>query len=705
MKLSPNLLIFFSGRALNRFKPTCLLLSVLAVWTAASTSVQAQFRIPGVKLPDISGLKIPGVPEPNIPGLDSLFKEEDPVTTSIKDVRGEVPYLDGYAPKRFRPLSSLRRGPNGGWLLQPGLYSGDIRTYCLHAGTYGPTRGSGYLYAPLMGKQRSVIRKILHNSADHPELQQHEIQSLIWAIEARAKISSLPTDLQQVASTLLPEQDIMELNGMSIDYLSDQVKDKAFGRLNSTLRPIYEAQNNLRGLLTQANAPFDQLERVAVLSGDPPRDRNSREIPEGRWTLHPGGFYVRYRSSSYSRTTLQLCVPDRSRIVRDAKGRIASVMDARGNGVETDYTDTPVPPALGVRAIQSFPFASIRLIRADIMADGKSNHEYRNVGWMFTGSPAGGNVSAGDHPGSDARLRSSMGVRHQLEDIRKSYNKNGPAWGDPIDAVDLANYRAGIVEALKGDGAPETFADDTLTRAWQSATSRWAVNLPDRSDAPIPEGTEYDPSDDVATPCENGRQRLGQSIVPCDPSSDQPSIGADHDFAGDVVGGSLDRCFRDTYGNYDNFWVRGGSVGGHKYLAINSLGKPSLEAAEAMTILKNNIVSIFPYGAEALDGPTVKVNNRFTVTARLPGPSNVICTSAGADRFVFQTIPGQHLLRGTVTFGIFKDSCGELWLFQQGRGPADEGEVRAVFNYATAQDLWESMADNLAAALRDHHSP
>ena len=42
--------------------------------------------------------------------------------------------------------------------------------------------------------------------------------------------------------------------------------------------------------------------------------------------------------------------------------------------------------------------------------------------------------------------------------------------------------------------------------------------------------------------------------------------------------------------------------------------------------------------------------------------------------------------RGSVTFGIFKDSCGELWLFQQGRGPADKGEVRAMFNYATASD-------------------
>ena len=149
-----------------------------------------------------------------------------------------------------------------------------------------------------------------------------------------------------------------------------------------------------------------------------------------------------------------------------------------------------------------------------------------------------------------------------MEDVKKSYASGGPAWGDPTDPVDLASYRAGVEKALKAGEAAETssdtpsnasFADSLLTNAWLSATYRWAVNSPEGADSPLPEGAEYDPSEDIATPCENGRQRLGQSIVPCDPASDQPPINADHDFAGDVAGGSLDRCFRDTYGNYDTF--------------------------------------------------------------------------------------------------------------------------------------------------------
>ena len=687
-------------------KPAPMLLLALTGLVAASVPAQAQFRIPGLKLPDVPGLKVPGIPEPNVPGLDGLLKEEEPVTTSIKDVRGEVPYLDGYSPRRFRPLSSLRRGPNGGWLLQPGLYSGDIRTYCLHAGTYGPTRGSGYLYAPLKGKKRGVIQKILHNSADHPELQQHDIQALIWAIEARAKFSALPAGLQHVASTLLPEQDIMDLNGASLDYFSEQARAKAFDGLSPALRPLYEAQNNLRGLLAQANAPFDQLERAAVLSGDPPEDRNSRTVPAGRWTLHPGGFFVRYVSSSYSRTTLQLCVPGRFIIKRDAQGRIVSVRDSLGSGVETDYAGPAATAAAGTKSARSYSFASIRLFRADA---GRAR-EYKNVGWAFTGDPAGGDTSpGGDRPGSGARLRASAGLLRQLEDVRKGYNRGGSAWGDPTDAVDLAAYREGVGEALTA-GAPETqapdgladdvFADVLLCSAWRCATGRWSVPPPDRADAPPPEGAEYDPSGDVAAPCETGRQRLGQSIVPCDPAPGQPSIEADGDFAGEVGGGSLGRCFRDTYGDYDNFWVRGGPAGGHPYLAINSLGKVPLGAAEAMTILKKSIASVFPYGAIPLDGPAFKVNHRFTVAARSPESADMICTRATADQFVFQTLPGRAGLRGSITFGIFKDTCGELWLFQQGRGPAGEGGARSLFDDETARDLWEIMADNLAAELR-----
>ena len=74
---------------------------------------------------------------------------------------------------------------------------------------------------------------------------------------------------------------------------------------------------------------------------------------------------MRYRSSSHSRTTLQLCVPGRFRTKRDAKGRIVSVRDSRGNGVETDYDDASAPAAGSAKRLQAYPFAVLRLLWAE----------------------------------------------------------------------------------------------------------------------------------------------------------------------------------------------------------------------------------------------------------------------------------------------------------------------------------------------------
>ncbi len=489
-------------------------LSAIISGAAFAFPAHAQFNIPG--------LSIPGMPQVNIPGMETLFKGEEAISTGIKDARGELNYLDSYSPSVYKPLTALGRGPGGGWRLQPGLYGGDIRTYCLHAGTYGPTRGDGYLYAPLKGKRRGIIRKILHNSADHPDLPQHDIQSLIWAIEARSKFDTLPADLQRTASTLLSPQEILELNGASLDYMTDEMKEQAFGKLSDSVRPIYEAQNSLRGLFTSATVPFDQLERVAVLTGNPPKGKNSRDIPGGRWNLHPGGYFVRYLPTTYSRTTLQLYVPERFVIKRDLKGRVLSVLDPQGNGVETDYDDAMPPLTTTDRNLTGYAFAAIRLIK-----NGKSIHECRRMGWTFVGSPKDRKVrcdGATGYGGSAARLGSLLDLIRQMDDYKKANPKPKTGWGNPADTIDLASYRRGIEDALQDCDAALAPASDVLLfepqlyeiliHAWQSADCGWADGPPDGPLPTDPGDGEYDPSDDVATPGDTGRQRLGQSCVP-----------------------------------------------------------------------------------------------------------------------------------------------------------------------------------------------
>src|SRR3990172_12957550 len=126
-----------------------------------------------------------------IPGLDIGLKQDSPITTSFDDALTSVPYLDDYPPRRVFPVCEMPAGPNDGYIVQPGVYRMEVWSYCLHAGTYGPSKGDGYLLAPLKGKRAKIIQAILDRSVDHPDIEQHDIQTLIWAILARTKISEM----------------------------------------------------------------------------------------------------------------------------------------------------------------------------------------------------------------------------------------------------------------------------------------------------------------------------------------------------------------------------------------------------------------------------------------------------------------------------------------------------------------------------------
>jgi hypothetical protein len=78
------------------------------------------------------------------------------------------------------------------------------------------------------------------------------------------------------------------------------------------LRQIAQAEAQLRQMMTTPGASFAEMERVAVLSGAAPLGEGSRNVPSGRWSLHPDGYYVRYLPSGYSSTRVEIWVPQGS---------------------------------------------------------------------------------------------------------------------------------------------------------------------------------------------------------------------------------------------------------------------------------------------------------------------------------------------------------------------------------------------------------
>lgn len=243
-------------------------------------------------------------------GASSLLKGKPPITTSLRDAVWEDASKDGFTPRETsRSLTSLTRTTNGGFLLQPGYYSMKVQSYCLHAGTHGPGGGDGYIFAPPKGSAEDAVISVVRNSVQHPEIEQRSVQTLLWAIVARAKFEDLSSEHKAVAARLLTPKQLAMLNRGGLNMLPGPVMDRAMASMPAPVQQVMRAEAQLRQMLTSPGTSFAEMESVAVLSGMAPRGEGSRDVPSGRWSLHPDGYYVRYLPSGYSSTRVEIWVP------------------------------------------------------------------------------------------------------------------------------------------------------------------------------------------------------------------------------------------------------------------------------------------------------------------------------------------------------------------------------------------------------------
>lgn len=254
-------------------------------------------------LPGGTGIKLP-----------DPFAKGDPITTSIKDAKFEDSTRDGFSPP-CKDLFSLHRTATGGFVLEAGAYGAQVQSYCLHAGTHGPSSGDGYLYAPVKGEYRKIVTHAVQNSVAHPEIPQRDVQLLLWAIVAREKFSDMNAHMQGVAAALITNDEIFTLNGGALGILSDDRFNRFVGGEPAPLRAIHQAEQNLRSAFSNNGASYEDFERIAVLEGEVDRGPGSRDVPSGRWSLLPEGYYVRYMPSSYPSTRLEIYVPEGSKAI------------------------------------------------------------------------------------------------------------------------------------------------------------------------------------------------------------------------------------------------------------------------------------------------------------------------------------------------------------------------------------------------------
>ncbi|MEM6475735.1 MAG: hypothetical protein AAF687_06170 [Pseudomonadota bacterium] len=242
--------------------------------------------------------------------LPNLLKGKPPITTSIQDAIYADPNRDGFDPGVAQDLTSLPLDSKNRFVLAPGYYTMTAQSYCLKAGTYGPTSGDAYLYAPLKGPQRKAVDAILRNSVDNPDIAQRDIQVLLWAIIARAKFENLNTRTKAIAARLLSTRQLASLNRNAIDVLTSSQVQGLIGGVPGPVATVLEAEADMRRMLSTGSS-YGDLEAVAVLAGMAPLGEGSlTNIPSNRWSRHPKGFWVRFDPSGYSRTVVEIYVPE-----------------------------------------------------------------------------------------------------------------------------------------------------------------------------------------------------------------------------------------------------------------------------------------------------------------------------------------------------------------------------------------------------------
>lgn len=261
-------------------------------------------------------------------GVDRFLKQPAAITTSFEDVNREGEKMPDFVnPSKLiaQPLYLLPKNPEGGFVLCEGLYEMTNKSYCLKAGTFAPSKGDGYMFAPVLGSKEEIVVAILKSAEKHPEVEQHDIQALLWTIIARTKFADFNGQVKVTAMKLLTTKQLTQLEGGALGILPFDVMEKAKDQLPSGVRAVFEAENNIRQLVSSGNYTYADMERYAIIAGmAPPRS----DVPSGIWTKHPDGYYVRYFPSGYSITKVQVYVPKEllangNKLVYDAAGDIA----------------------------------------------------------------------------------------------------------------------------------------------------------------------------------------------------------------------------------------------------------------------------------------------------------------------------------------------------------------------------------------------
>lgn len=494
-------------------------LKLLAGGAALYGAASAQF-------PSVGDIRRKAEREAKKAAVKEVAKALFPLEEYGAHVRATNPFIDWLAPARFSDMRTLARTATGGYRLAPGAWRvEDGEGYCLKPGSYARPGGAGYLSGELTGKLAPYIRTILGGAYGRPDLDRRDIQRLIWGMIAGRDIADMHPDARAVAAALLSPAQIASYSAEG--FAPPELTAAARRALPRPAREAYDATLRLRRIAGEPGATYEDMERVAVASGEAPPTDN--DIPPERWSWNPAGYFVRYFSTAYQRLTTEIVVAEPATVTRDALGRIVNWAFTNGDSVSAAYLDegplrSPVYPqadgwrfaSLVIRAFNSrtggFETARVDnrgfcfLERRDGRRGEAAALRYASLGLAdFAFLQSGGSIPVIDVTDLIEQAQAAR-ERQEFYEERIRRATEPPSREDVDNMLDLDHYADGVEAAFGGPSDRAEWLIDHFER--QQRTLAYATNVIASLGEPSGDEAVHEPSTESALPANGGYQQI-----------------------------------------------------------------------------------------------------------------------------------------------------------------------------------------------------
>lgn len=193
------------------------------------------------------------------------------------------------------PLTDLPRTQDGAFILQPGFYETEFKTYCLQPGTPDPSSRDAYLQSPMTGYRKEIVESVLLNSRNKPQMDQRNVQLLLWSIVSNSDFNKLSPTVKSDAYQLLTPKQIFELKGGVVGVIK-------------TVSSVMSPNNDMQRLFETTTSSYEAFEKIAVLRESSQIKRHG--VKADQWYKQKENYYVRYLPLSYKKVRVQIYVPD-----------------------------------------------------------------------------------------------------------------------------------------------------------------------------------------------------------------------------------------------------------------------------------------------------------------------------------------------------------------------------------------------------------